>query len=145
MKQTILLPENIVINLVKTSREEAVTAAGQMLVERGYVKNTYIKGMLAREKVCNTYIGNGVAIPHGTDEAKQDIIKSGIVVRQYKEGIDYGDDKAYLVIGIAGVGDEHLEILSKIALTIQDVGTVDRLVKSNDVSEIYETLLKING
>lgn len=144
MQQAILLPENIVMNLAKASKEEAIIAAGQMLVERGYVKDNYIQGMLEREKVCNTYIGNGVAIPHGTNVSKQDILKSGIVILQYKEGIDYGDGIAYLVIGIAGIGEEHLAILAKIALKIQDLSTVDRLVKSNHINEIYEILLEIN-
>jgi mannitol/fructose-specific phosphotransferase system IIA component len=145
MQQSVLLPENIVLNLPKTSKEEAIIAAGKMLVAKGYVKDTYIQGMLEREKVCNTYIGNGVAIPHGTNAAKEEIIKSGIVVFQYKDGIDYGEDKAYLVIGIAGVGDDHMAILSKIALTIQDMDTVERLAQSNNVSEVYETLLKLNA
>ncbi|CUH97350.1 hypothetical protein P22_3477 [Propionispora sp. 2/2-37] len=144
MQQTILLPENIAINLDKKSKEEAVIAAGRMLAERGYVKDSYIKGMLEREKVCNTYIGNGVAIPHGTNGSKQDILKSGIVVMQYKDGIEYGEETAYLIIGIAGVGEEHLSILSKIALTIQDASTVERLVQSNQIKEVYEILLKIN-
>jgi mannitol/fructose-specific phosphotransferase system IIA component len=144
MQQAILLPENIVMNLAKASKEEAIIAAGQMLVERGYVKDNYIQGMLEREKVCNTYIGNGVAIPHGTNASKQDILKSGIVILQYKEGIEYGDGTAYLVIGIAGIGEEHLAILAKIALKIQDPSTVDRLVQSNHVNEIYEILLEIN-
>lgn len=144
MQQAILSPENIVMNLAKVSKEEAIIAAGQMLVERGYVKDNYIQGMLEREKVCNTYIGNGVAIPHGTNGSKQDILKSGIVILQYKEGIDYGDGTAYLVIGIAGIGEEHLAILAKIALKIQDTSTVDRLVHSNHVNEIYEILLEIN-
>jgi mannitol/fructose-specific phosphotransferase system IIA component len=144
MQQAILLPENIVMNLAKASKEEAIIAAGQMLVERGYVKDNYIQGMLEREKVCNTYIGNGVAIPHGTNASKKDILKSGIVILQYKEGIDYGDGTAYLVIGIAGIGEEHLAILTKIALKIQDTSTVDRLVQSNHVNEIYEILLEIN-
>lgn len=145
MQQTILLPENIAINLEKKSKEEAIIAAGEMLAKRGYVKDSYIQGMLEREKVCNTYIGNGVAVPHGTNVSKRDILKSGIVVMQYKDGVEYGEEKAYLIIGIAGVGEEHLSILSKIALTIQDTSTVGRLVQSNQIKEVYEILLKING
>jgi len=144
MEQTILLPENIAINLATTSKEAAIIAAGNMLVDRGYVRKSYIQGMLERETVCNTYIGNGVAIPHGTHGAKQEILRSGIVVLQYKEGIDYNGDKAYLVIGIAGAGDDHLAILSRIALTIQDMATVNRLVQTEQAAEIYETLLKLN-
>ena len=70
--------------------------------------------MVDRENMVSTYMGMGVAIPHGTSNAKETVKKSGIVVMQYPEGVDFGDEKAYLVIGIAGVGDEHLEILGNI-------------------------------
>jgi len=145
MKQNILLKENILLNLKPMSKEEAIITAGRLLVEKGYVKESYVEGMLEREKVYNTYIGNKVAIPHGTNASKNEILKSGIVVLQFKEGIDYGDDKAYLVIGIAGVNDEHLEILSSIAITIEDINTVDKIINSDSRTEIYNILLSLNN
>lgn len=144
MKQNILLKENILLNLKSMTKEEAITTAGNLLVKNGYVKENYVKSMLEKEKTCNTYIGNGIAIPHGTNDSKNEIIKSGIVILQFKKGIDYGDDKAYLVIGIAGVNDEHIEILSKIAIAIEDMNTVNKIIDSNSRTEICN-ILSINN
>ncbi|MGH4051611.1 MAG: PTS sugar transporter subunit IIA [Clostridium sp.] len=144
MKQNILSKENILLNLKPMSKEEAIITAGNLLVKNGYVKENYVKSMLEKEKKCNTYIGNSIAIPHGTNDSKNEIIKSGIVVLQFKEGIDYGTDKAYLVIGIAGVNDEHLEILSKIAISIEDMDNVNKIISSNSRREICN-ILSINN
>lgn len=140
MSSTVLKKENIVLNVGKLTKEDAINKAGSLLVESGYVKEDYVKGMFEREEVFNTYIGNGVAIPHGVSHSKDDIKESGIVVLQSKEGIEYGDDKAHLVIGIAGIGDEHLNILSSIAITVQDESNVQKAVASDSVDEVYDLL-----
>ncbi|MBC8060378.1 MAG: PTS sugar transporter subunit IIA [Clostridiaceae bacterium] len=141
MVQNILLEKNIILNLKPMAKEEAITMAGNLLVENGYVKESYVEGMVEREKVYDTYLGNGIAIPHGASSYKKEIIKSGIVVLQFKEAINYGEKKVHLVIGIAGIEDEHIEILSKIAIKIEDMETVNRIVSSNSQSEIYNILL----
>ena len=116
VKETsILKSDNIILGLKSESKEEAIERAGKMLVKEGYVNNNYIAAMQEREKIVSTYIGMGIAIPHGVGEAKKEVKESGIVVLQYPDGVVFGDDLAYLVIGIAGVGDDHLEILSNIA------------------------------
>jgi mannitol/fructose-specific phosphotransferase system IIA component len=100
--------------------------------------------MIKREEDLTTYIGSGVAIPHGVGEAKKFIKKSGLVVLQFPEGVDFGDEKAHLVIGIAGVGDEHIEILSNIATVIgEDEDKVKELMTTKDVNFIYETFTKV--
>lgn len=144
MKKEILLKENIMIDLKEMSKKEAIVLAGKTLVENGYVEESYVDSMLEREKITNTYIGNGIAIPHGTGSSKKEIKESGIVVLQFKDGIDYDGEKVFLVIGIAGVNDEHLEILSKIAIALQEMETVEKIIALNDKSEIYDILLKIN-
>lgn len=93
--------------------------------------------MLQREEVAFTYMGNGVAIPHGIGEAKAAIERSGIVVTQYPEGVDFDGEKAYLVIGLASAGDEHLQILSRIAEALEDEAAVQRLARTTDPEEIY--------
>ena len=95
--------------------------------------------MLEREKLVSTYMGMGVAIPHGTSTAKGTVKKSGIVVMQYPDGVDFGDEKAYLVIGIAGVGDEHLEILGRIVESLEDEELLEKLKKEADVDTIMKT------
>ena len=92
--------------------------------------------MHEREKVVTTYIGMGVAIPHGIGEAKKQIEKSGVVVLQYPNGVKFGDELAYLVIGIAGTGNEHLEILSNIATSLEDVDLVEKLNNTKNKQDI---------
>lgn len=129
---------NIILGLDSVSKEEAITEAGKLLVKGGYVKENYIKAMLDREEVVTTYIGMGVAIPHGTGDAKKEIKKSGITIIQYPNGIKFGDELAYLVIGIAGVNDEHLQILSNIAMALEDETLVERLRKTNNKQEFLK-------
>lgn len=138
----ILEKENILLNLKRTSKNEAIDLAGELLVKGGYVKSDYIDSMHAREKELSTYIGNGVAIPHGDKSSKDKIIKSGIVILQYPEGIDYGDGNiAYLVIGIAGKDNEHLKILSKLSLVLEDEKLVKEIIKETDKEKVYNIIM----
>ena len=136
----ILKVENILTGLAPESKEEAIRRVGMILHESGYVDAAYVDAMIERENLTTTYMGMGLAIPHGTSEAKAAVIKSGIAVLQYPEGVEFGDEKAHLIIGIAGVGDSHLEILAKVSEALEDEEVLDRLSKSADASEIYETL-----
>lgn len=133
----VLCKENIFLGLDTVTKEEAIVLAGQKLVENGYVNENYIDAMLEREKIMTTFMGMGVAIPHGVNEAKKEVKNSGIVILQFPEGVDFDGEKAHLVIGIAGVGNEHLEILSNIAVVLDDDLT-DRLKDSTDKDEILE-------
>jgi len=139
----ILSERNILLGLSGESKEEAINRAGDLLEENGYITDRYIKGMMQRDEVATTYIGNGVAIPHGVNEVKNEIKKTGIVFLQYPDGIDYGDgNTAYLVIGIAGKGDEHLEIISNLAISLEDEATVEKLIKTKDKEFIIDLLNK---
>ncbi|HIZ40795.1 MAG TPA: PTS sugar transporter subunit IIA [Candidatus Anaerobutyricum stercoris] len=133
------MKEGIRTGLPSVSKEEAIRAAGELLNKLGFVNENYIDAMLEREKLVSTYMGMGVAIPHGTSTAKGTVKKSGIVVMQYPEGVDFGDEKAYLVIGIAGVGDEHLEILGRIVESLEDEELLEKLKKEADVDTIMKT------
>jgi mannitol PTS system EIICBA or EIICB component len=141
-KLSVLSEKNILLGLKSETKEEAIERAGKLLVSRGYVKEEYIGAMQERERVVSTYIGMGVAIPHGIGEAKRQIEASGIVVLQYPEGVNFGEELAYLVIGIAGVGDEHLEILSNIAISLEDLELVDRLSKTENKKDILDVFQK---
>ena len=98
----------------------------------------YIEGMLKRELTFATNIGNGIALPHGVEEAKKEIRRSGIAVMIFPEGTDWGGELVKLVIGIAGAGEEHLEILSTIAECLSNPADVERLVSCTK-EEIYGT------
>lgn len=123
---------NIQVGLQSVTKEEAIRAAGEALVASGYVGEEYIEGMLNRECDISTYVGYGIAIPHGENKVKDSIKSSGIVIMQYPEGIKFGDDTAYIIVGIAGKGDDHLAILANIATTMDEC-------TDEELKEIYTT------
>lgn len=141
---SILNESNILLNQDIKSKEEAIKAAGRLLVEGGYVDEEYVPSMLEREKTVSTYMGNFIAIPHGTDESKTAIKKSGISIVQIPNGVDFSNDEeeklVTVVFGIAGVGDEHLDILSQIAIYCSEIDNVVKLADANSESEIVQLL-----
>ncbi len=139
-KSGIIVREGILLGERSDTKEEAITKAGELLVKLGYVDKSYIPAMLEREKLVSTYMGMGVAIPHGTSQAKGTVKKSGIVCLQYPQGIYFGSEKAYLVFGIAGVGDEHLEILANICTMLEDEKVLEELKTTKDVDWVLAHL-----
>ena len=135
-KAKVLVREGVKTGLASVDKESAIRAAGKLLKELGCVDGSYIDAMVEREKLVTTYMGMGVAIPHGTSEAKGAVKKSGIVVMQYPDGVDFDGEKAYLLFGIAGVGDEHLDLLAKVAETLEDEELLEELKKNADVDKI---------
>ena len=139
-KKQIMVRDGVRLNQHPVSKEEAIQAAGELLLELGYVDRTYVDAMQERERRVSTYMGMGVAIPHGTSEAKNTVKKTGIVLIQYPEGVDFGDEKAQLVFGIAGIGDEHLELLGKICEILEDEEVLETLKTTNDVDWVLKQL-----
>lgn len=139
-KPQILVKQGIRLNQKPVSKEEAIQAAGELLASLGYVDETYVDAMQEREKLVTTYMGMGVAIPHGTSQAKETVKKTGIVFLQYPEGVDFGDEKAELVFGIAGIGDEHLELLSKICEVLEDEEVLEKMKTTSDLDWVMEQL-----
>ena len=137
----VLQIKNILTGLPSESKEEAILRAGHLLEAAGYVDPGYAESMLEREKIVTTYIGMGLAIPHGTSETKALVRNSGIVVLQYPDGVDFGEEKARLVIGIAGVGDAHLDILAKISSSLDDEEVLERLSVTSDPEDIFKALV----
>ena len=136
----VLAKDNILTGLKTESKDDAILRAGHLLEQKGYVLKGYAEAMLKRENESTTYMGMGIAIPHGTDEAKKDIIRSGIVILQYPEGVDFGDEKAYLIAGIAGKGDEHIEILASLGETFEDEDKLKTMMSAEDPNTIYNIL-----
>ena len=133
-----LKKQNIRIGLTSSTKEEAIRMAGQILFEGGYVEEGYIDAMVQRDSELSTYIGNGTAIPHGVSEAKKKIIKTGISILQFPEGVDFSGNTVYLVVGIAGVGNEHLMILSNLAEIVEDEEKIKQLSQTTDIDYIYK-------
>ncbi|WP_210468295.1 PTS sugar transporter subunit IIA [Sporosarcina sp. 6E9] len=145
MSLSILSAENIVLNKVLTNKEEAIRFTGQVLVDRGYVESAYIEKMLEREEMTSTFMGNFVAIPHGTDDAKTEVKNSGLAIIQVPEGVDFGDGNIVkLIIGIAGKGDEHLEILSNIAIVVSEIENVEKIVSATTEEEVLSFFEGVN-
>ena len=133
----ILTQETIELKVSLGSQEEAIRRAGALLVENGNVEQRYVDSMFEREKSVSTYMGNAVAIPHGTNEAKQWVTRSGLSIITVPDGVEYGDGEvARLVIGIAGKGDDHLEILSKIAIVVSEEENVEKIVNAQTKEEL---------
>ena len=142
---SILAEENIIINQQLATKEEAIRLAGQILVDKGYVKAEYIEKMLEREAMTSTFMGNFVAIPHGTDDAKKEVKESGISIIQVPEGVDFGDGNIVkLIFGIAGKGDDHLDILSNIAITVSEIDNVENIVAATSAKSILSFFEGVN-
>lgn len=132
-----LTSESVELNAILGSQEEAIRRAGALLVENGYVEDRYIDSMFEREESVSTFMGNAVAIPHGTSDSKQWVQRSGLSIITVPEGVEYGDGNvARLIIGIAGKGDEHVDILSKIALVCSEEENVERIVAAQTKEEL---------
>lgn len=129
----------IILNKKSVTKEEALKDVGSYMAELGYVKPNYTNYILEREKQSTTYLGNYVAIPHGTVEGKQEIEKTGIVIFQYPEGIDFGNGNiAYFLIGIAAKSNEHIEIISHLSDVIEDEEEVLKLKEEKDIEKLYK-------
>ena len=137
----VLEKRNILLNQKPDTKENVIKRIGAIFSAEGYTDDNYTQAMLEKETVFNTYMGNFVALPHGIEAAKKDIKKTGIVLMTVPEGQEWGAaEKPKVIIGVAAVGDEHLEILSKIALSFSDAEGIDRLLgmSEDDISAIFE-------
>ena len=146
LNNKILNIKNIKTNLESVNKQDAIKMAGNLLYESGYVEKAYVEGMLAREKDVSTYMGRGIAIPHGENAVKNLVKKSGIVVLQFPQGVDFGAGKAKLVVGIAGKGDEHLAILANIAIALDEYTDeqLEELFATKDKELLYNLFTKSN-
>ena len=133
----ILTPKTVELGLNLSNRDEAIRRAGALLVQNGNVDERYVDSMFEREKSVSTYMGNAVAIPHGTNDSKQWVTRSGLSIITVPEGVEYGDgDVAKLVIAIAGKGDEHLDILQRISLVVSEEENVEKIVQAETKEEL---------
>lgn len=138
VKKQVIVKEGIRLGQKPVTKEEAIRAAGELLHKLGYVEADYIDAMQEREKLITTYMGMGVAIPHGTTQAHRTVKKTGIVFLQYPEGVDFGDEKAQLIFGIAGIGNEHMDLLSEICNMLEDEERLEKLKTTGDIDWVLE-------
>ena len=141
----VLKLSSIVLEGTATDRNGAITEAGNLLVGSGNVDSAYIDSMHDREKSVSTYMGNLLAIPHGTNEAKSMISRSSISVTRYPNGIDWNGNPVKFVIGIAGAGNDHLELLGKIAEVFLDESKIAELEAATSPQQIRDAFGKVNS
>ncbi|GMM87807.1 PTS mannitol transporter subunit IICBA [Vibrio fortis] len=138
-----LTSDAVFLGLKAADKNEAIKFAGEQLVKLGNVAPEYVDGMFAREELVSTYLGESIAVPHGTIEAKQYVQKTGIVFCQYPEGIQWGEDEddiAKIVIGIAAQGDEHNMVLMAITNSLDDEEAVERLQNTTNPEDVLKIL-----
>ena len=141
-----LTPQNIRIGARAGSKNEAIRAAGQVLVESGFIEPGYIESMIGREGQANTYLGNGISIPHGMAKDRELIRATGISVVQLPEGVEWGPGKvAHLIVGIAAKSDEHLGVLAALTDVLDDPAQAELLAKTKDANDIIAGLSRETG
>ncbi|WP_010524163.1 PTS mannitol transporter subunit IICBA [Nesterenkonia sp. F] len=139
----VLTLDRVRIHSGSATQQEAMAEAADVLVSAGAVTEDYLAAMQAREETVSTFMGNELAIPHGTGDAKDAVKASALSVARYDGGVDWGGQQATFVIGIAGVGDEHLQILSRIAKLFSKTETVEQLKAATTERELHELLSSI--
>ena len=126
------------------SPDEAIDQAGRLLVQAGAVSQDYVQFMHDRESMMSTYMGNYLAIPHGTNEGKDTILASGLSFVRYDTPIDWGGNEVRFVVGIAGKDGGHMDVLSKIALVFSDTEQVDALLTAKTPHDVLALLGDVN-
>ena len=144
MTQEILARTNVVAEGTATTRDEAIREAGALLVNSGAVRPDYVDSMFEREASVSTYMGNFLAIPHGTNDAKESILRSSLCLVRYSQPIDWNGKPVRFAVGIAGLNNEHLQILSKVAIVFSDTAEVQKLIEAGSADEIFTLLEEVN-
>jgi multiphosphoryl transfer protein len=137
---SVLSASSIVVGAAAADRAGAIDRVGAMLVAEGVVTDEYVASMHAREAIVSTYLGNGIALPHGTNEAEASILRTGIAVAQFPAGVPWGDEPARLVIGLAARSEEHIGVLSRLATVLGDADLCAYLARTADPAEILAAL-----
>lgn len=136
----LLSPAAVRLNVAVKDKWEAIRTAGALLVQANCVEQNYIEEMLQREKLITSYIGSGVAIPHGTESSRNMVIKTGLSYIQVPQGVDFDGETAYIIIGIAAKDENHLQVLANLAEILMEASTVQELIAANSYEEVCRLL-----
>ena len=141
-QKKVLIKESIQTKKSFTDNKEATVAAGNILFENGYVEQDYIDSMLEKLETQSfaTYIGNGVAIPHGMAEGSKYVKNTGISIIQVPDGVEWNGERAYIVVGIAANSDDHMNVLASLADAIEDPEEAKKLWTETSVDKIFDLL-----
>jgi PTS system mannitol-specific IIA component len=137
----VLLPEtSIDLDATATSRDDAIRQVGALLVSAGSVDSGYVDQMLDRERTVSTFVGDGVAMPHGTLAARNDVLVEGLALLRLANPIAWGDQQVAVVIGIAAHGRRYITLLSQLASALLEEGRAESLRTATTVDEVYQLL-----
>jgi PTS system mannitol-specific IIA component len=136
----LLAESSIVLDATATDVDDAIRQAGAALVATGAVEPDYIDAMLERERTVSTYVGEGVAVPHGTLSAKGAVKRNALVLLRLADGLDWNGNDVRIVIGLAAVGRGHIGLLSRLAGVLLDPDRAAALRTATDNAEIYQAL-----
>jgi mannitol/fructose-specific phosphotransferase system IIA component len=143
-KNSILDAAGVKLGQAATSLADAVDQVGRTLLEIGAVEQAYLPAMHEREQSVSTFIGEGVAIPHGTDEARKHVLRTSLVVLQFPEGVDWGGNDVRMCVGIAANGNEQVGILSSLARVLMDADLAAQLREATDAETVIRILQSTN-
>jgi PTS system mannitol-specific IIA component len=136
---SILSANKVMLNAKPSDKFAAIRMAGQLLVDAGHASAAYIDKMIEREQTLSTFMGNGLAIPHGTQDSKALIVSTGLSIVQIPGGVDFGDgETATLVIGIAAAGDDHLDILTNVAMICSEDENIEQIMNASTPEEMIK-------
>ena len=136
----LLTESSIRLDAHASGRDDAITQAGAALVEAGAVDPSYVDAMLARENTVSTYVGEGVAIPHGTLAGKDSVKNDALVVLRFPDGVDWDGNDVRVCVGIAARGNGHIALLSQLATVLLDPDRAAALRAATTSDEVYELL-----
>lgn len=141
--------ENIILNASFKNKREAIEACADIFIQGGYTDESYKRDMIQRDKEASVYLGNGIAMPHGLATSKDAIHYSGLCLIQVPEGVDFDGETAYVLIGVAGRGEEHVDILGHVGETLSDESLIEALIKAKTKQQVMDILkmddLKLGG
>ncbi len=138
--EDVVTVNDVYVGQQAATMDDAIDFVGQKMIERGLAPMSYVESMKVRERSASTFLGNGVAMPHGTLEEKDSVMRTGVVVAQYPEGVDWGPGTAHLVIGLAANGDEHVQLLAQMAEVLQDEELCEQLWVTPDAAWLHGVL-----
>ena len=138
----IILPSRVALDRVVADRDAAIRAAGELLVADGCVPAAYVAGMLAREQVMSTFVGKGIAIPHGLEPDMSTVIRAGVSVVRLASPVRWNDDgdEVRYVCGLAATAEEHMGVLAALAEVLDDEASLERLRTTSDPAEVVQIL-----
>lgn len=139
-EESVLTAAGVRLGLRASDKHDAIGQCGRLLVELGAVEEPYAAAMHERETSVSTYVGEEVAIPHGTDESRQHVLRTQLVFLQFPDGIDWDGNRVTLCIGIASDGDQHVKLLASLATILLAPGQAERLRTATDVDTVLELL-----